>query len=169
MSKNRMIRKPAVEFTVERKELFLKTLRKIGVVNHAAELVGVTASTVYDHRKFDPVFAEEMQFAREAWIDETLIETAVQRATQGYKKPIIGGRERNEIVTYETQYSDALHLALLKAHRPEFRDKTADVVDADQKKGGVLIVTSSPVHTEHWETLYSAMADGSKVGGKPNE
>lgn len=167
----KMTRKPVVAFTNERKMNFIKIYRKIGLINRAAELVGINVSTVYDHRKFDPVFAEELEFAKQAWIEETLIETAIERATKGYKKPIVGGKDRDTIVTYETQYSDALHLALLKANRPEFREKGGAATDIDDgKKGGVLVVTANPLHTEHWETLYGDMADGSKLKEKkPNE
>lgn len=166
----KMTRKPIVEFTNERKQNFIKLYRKTGLLNRTAELVGVSISTVADHRKFDPVFAEEVEFAKQAWIEETLIQSAITRATEGYKKPIVGGKDRDTIVTYETQYSDALHLALLKANRPEFREKGGTATDIDDgKKGGVLIVTANPVHTSHWESLYGGMADGSQVKGAKDE
>lgn len=163
--KNILARKPPVEFTVERKMMFLELYRKTGLLSRSAELTGVTTNAVREHRSFDPVFDEMVEDAHQCWIDEVLVQNAIKRATVGTQKPIVGGKDRDQIVAYETQYSDALHLALLKSKRPEFKDK-GNATETEQRNGGVLIVTNSPVHIDHWETLYGDMADGSKAANK---
>lgn len=166
---NLMPRKPAVEFTIERKERFIEIYRKTGLLARTAELVGVTLGTVNEHRKFDEVFAEAVDNARECWIDEVLVQNAIKRAVEGVQEPMIGGKDRDQIVAYKTNYSDALHLALLKSKRPEFKDKGTPVDSGEAKNAGVLVVTTSPVHIDHWETLYSNMSDGSVVEEKERQ
>src|SRR5579871_5668868 len=62
----------------------------------------------------DPIRQAEMQAAR------TLEDVAVRRAHEGLRKPVWF---KGKIVGYETEYSDTLLLAVLKANNPENWEK----------------------------------------------
>lgn len=162
--------KPAVPFTLERKQEFLDFFRNHpdlgGRKNLCAEAVGVSVSTVEYHVKQDPEFAEAFEEARQAWIDENLFTPALKRARDGVEKPIIGGKFKDEIITTVREYSDSLTLALLRAHRPEFRDNSGKAAGLGSTgTGGVMIVPAAPLNMEEWQDLYGEMAKGQT--GKP--
>jgi len=158
--------KPFVEFTLERKQEFLDLFRNHpdlgGRKGLCAEAVGVAASTVQHHVKNDPEFAEAYQEAHQAWIDENLFTPALKRARDGVEKPIIGGKFKDEIICHVREYSDSLTLALLRAHRPEFRDNqaAAGIGVGGGQTGGVMIVPAAPLNMEDWQKHYGDMAKG---------
>jgi len=151
--------KPPVAFTLARKEKFLKHYRENGLLCLSGEMVGVTPATVMNHLKKDPVLAERAEDAKQAWVDETLVAAAYERAVKGKDEPVFGGRFKDEIVGYKTKYSDGLLTLLLKAARPgEYREQTEQV--AASKNAGVLVVPASPMTSSDWEEKYKEMAKG---------
>jgi len=161
-------RKPMVPFTSDRKQQFLDLFRSHpelkGCRALCAEAVGVSITTVYDHLKRDPEFAEAFEDALQAFIDENLFAPALKRARDGVERPILGGKYKDEIVTYEKVYSDAMMLAMLRAHRAEFRDKEAvgaASVNLGGSGGGVLVVPGAPTTINEWQNWYGDMAQGS--------
>lgn len=155
--------KPFVEFTLERKREFLDLFRNHpdlgGRKGLCAEAVGVSTSTVQHHAKVDQQFAEAYEEAHQAWIDENLFTPALKRARDGVEKPIIGGKFKDEIITTVREYSDSLTLALLRAHRPEFRDNQAAAgIGVGGQAGGVMIVPAAPLNMEDWQKHYGNMA-----------
>lgn len=161
--------KPSIPFTLDRKREFLDFFRNHpdlgGRKNLCAEAVGVCVSTIERHVKQDPEFGEAFEEARQAWIDENLFTPALNRARDGVKKPIIGGKFKDEIITYVREYSDSLTLALLRAHRPEFRDSSKTAGLGSTGTGGVMIIPAAPLHMEEWQELYGEVAKGQT--GKP--
>lgn len=160
-----------VEFTPERKREFLKNLRKLGQFALAAESVGVSTMTVLDHRKKDKAFADQVEEARQHWIEETLVQTAVSRAVKGVKRAVIGGKDRDRVIMFEQEYSDGLLSQLLRAHKPEF-NKGAEGGPSDGGGlgggGGVLIVPAAPHSVEDWLSKYSEAAKGTtRLGPTP--
>lgn len=70
----------------------------------------------------DPDYAERFR-ATEQKSARTLEDEAVRRAHEGLRKAV---RYKGRIVGYETEYSDTLLLALLKATNPEkFKDRSS--------------------------------------------
>lgn len=165
--------KPGVQFTIARKLAFLELFRNHDTMGGrkylCAEAVGVSMSTVSYHYQYDPEFKQQMDEAQQGWIDENLFTPAFDRATRGVKRPIVGGRERDTIVAYITEYSDSLMLAMLRAHRSEFKDKEVSGVagGGSNGTGGVMIVPASPGTTAEWETMYGEKARGTT--GLPGE
>lgn len=157
-----MTKKPPVEFTPERKQKFLEHYRKNGLQYLAAEAVGVAPETVTEHKRRDPVFKELCDAAKEAHTDE-LIASAMTRGVEGVTEPIIGGKDRNQIVAHKRVYSDRLLELLLKSRREEFRNNVQ--VDASVS-GGVLVVPgqsggtgedgkpAKPMSPEEWQEKY---------------
>lgn len=161
--------KQMVEFTPERKLKFLEHLRQTGSQVLSAEMVGVAARTVRDHMQRDKEFAEAYQQANDFYTDEFLVKPATERAVRGVKKPIIGGKDRDEIVTHVQEYSDTLMLALLRSRKTEF-NKGAGADDGaggagSGSGGGVLIVAQAPHSLEDWEKLFGEKARGTT--GRP--
>lgn len=70
----------------------------------------------------------------EAQAARTLEDEAVRRAHEGLRKPV---RYKGKIVGYETEYSDSLMLALLKANNPE---KFREHVEHSGRDGGPIDV-----------------------------
>lgn len=162
----KLARKPEVAFTAARKEQYLDYFRNHEMLGGrkymCAEAVGVSWSTVDYHVKYDPEFAQRLEEARQAWIDETILIPALDRAAKGVLKPIIGGKNKDVIVTYERVYSDSLMLAMLKAHRPEFREREQNRNGGigTSGGGGVMIVPMAPRNTDEWQELYGEKARG---------
>jgi hypothetical protein len=156
-------KKPAVEFTYERRMRFLYELRRTGLKHRAAELVGVSTSAVDTARKKEPAFDEAVRQAKDRYVDEVLVTAATKRAVEGVPKPIIGGRWRDEIITHETVYSDALLSLLLKSARPEFRESSADPSKYDLgTNAGVVVIPASPTTPQEWEEKFGAGSGAAK-------
>jgi len=77
----------------------------------------------------------------------------------GVEKPLLGGRDRDEVVATEIVYSDSLLSLLLRAARPEFRDGGGDVGKYNQDGGGVVIIPASPTSPEDWEKQHGEAAN----------
>lgn len=76
-------------FSAEKKEQFLELLRRGCSASEAAGNCGVAPSTVYDHRREDPVFAKQWEIAYEIGGD-VLEAEAVKRAVEGWDEPVFG-------------------------------------------------------------------------------
>jgi len=161
--------KPMVPFTSDRKEQYLELFRthpELGGRKYlCAEAVGVSGSTIDYHVKNDPEFAQALEDARQAWIDENLFAPALKRARDGVDRPILGGKFKDQIVASERVYSDSLMLAMLRAHRAEFRDK--DVADklGTVGNGGVMIIPAAPSTIRDWQEQFGELAKGTH--GRP--
>lgn len=156
--------KPMVPFTSERKEQYLELFRThpdLGGRKYlCAEAVGVSGSTIDYHVKNDPEFAQALEDARQAWIDEHLFSAALKRARDGVERPILGGKFKDEIITYEKVYSDSMMLAMLRAHKPEFKDKDGSGMSQSGSGGGVLIVPGAPATINDWQNQFGDLARG---------
>lgn len=153
--------KPMVPFTSDRKEQYLELFRthpELGGRKYlCAEAVGVSGSTIDYHVKNDPEFAQALEDARQAWIDEHLFSAALKRARDGVERPIIGGKFKDEIITYERVYSDSLMAMMLRAHRAEFKDAASMTASGT---GGVLIVPGAPATINDWQNQFGDLARG---------
>lgn len=157
-------RKPMVPFTSDRKQQFLDLFRSHpdlkGCRALCAEAVGVSITTLYDHLRRDPEFAEAFEDALQAFIDENMFAPALKRARDGVERPIIGGKFKDEIITYEKVYSDSMMLAMLRAHKPEFKDKDGSGMSQSGSGGGVLIVPVAPATINEWQNQFGDLARG---------
>ena len=116
-----------LKFTHKRQKRFLEALAETGNISQAVSLAGTHRSSVYAARKRDEAFAAAWDEALETATDG-LKQEARRRAVVGVDEPIVShGRlvtdEDGNAVTVK-RYSDALLIALLKAHSPKFGDRT---------------------------------------------
>ncbi|MBA3033575.1 MAG: terminase [Gammaproteobacteria bacterium] len=125
--------------TVKRYNVFLAELAIDGNVTRAANATGVDRSNAYQRRLRNPDFAKRWDDAIEAATDAIEAE-AHRRAVDGVEEPIFyKGVECGRV----TRYSDPLLIALLKRHRPEYRDSGR--VEIANAPGEVLRVEESPI------------------------
>lgn len=167
-------RKPMVSFTSERKQQYLDLFRAHpdfkGCKGLCAEAVGISMTTLYDHLKRDQEFAEAFEDALQAFIDENMFGPALKRARDGVEKPIIGGRYKDEVVATERVYSDSLMLAMLRAHRPEFKEKSDSAGGGSWGavgQSGVMVIPSAPSTAAEWQARFGDLAKGTH--GRPEQ
>lgn len=111
-----------------RQERFLARLRETGNYREAARYASPHSehgcvSSFKSFARDDASFAAEIGEALDDF-RESLIAAAVQRGRDGYKRPIF---QRQELVGYETVYSDNLLLAELRKHYPREYAQKHDV------------------------------------------
>ena len=111
------------------KEAGDKFTQKVEDTLHLVGVHGVERPILHKGRQVYARFRQaEMQAAR------TLEDEAVRRAHEGLRKPVW---YKGKIVGYETEYSDTLLLAVLKANNPDkFRDRLeqTNVLEMDPDK-----------------------------------
>jgi hypothetical protein len=158
---------PPVRFTEDVKRDYLDLYRnhpELGGMRHLCrEALGVSIGEFKTAMKEDSAFAEAFEDGRQSWIDENIFRPALQRARDGVERPIVGGKFRDEVITYERVYSDRLMELALKAHRPEFREKDPAPGTAGAAPAGVLIVPASPQTIGEWMSNFSELAKGRGV------
>jgi hypothetical protein len=89
----------------------------------AADAVCCYINDVRDYRRANPNFQDLCELALERYRSTFILE-AQRRAVEGYEVPIIGGRNRDEVVAKERRFSDRLLELFLKRGKDDsFRDK----------------------------------------------
>lgn len=105
----------------QNRQRFLACFAACGSVLKASRWARIARSMHYkwlEDPEYQAAFADASKRAVRVLHDE-----AVRRAHDGVRKPI---RYKGKIIGYDTEYSDALLLALLKAGDPEhFRDRSS--------------------------------------------
>ena len=164
-----MQRKAPVEFTPERKKLFLEKFRETGFQVISAEFAGVTSKTVQQHKDRDPEFAEEYRQALDFHTENVIERALIKRGIEGVEKPIIGGQFRDEVVAKVREYSDPCLLALARSRKTEYNKGAGEdgPGGGGGSGGGVLVVPSAPHSIMDWQALYGEKARGTT--GKPSQ
>ncbi len=103
------------------KWMFLEALTEIPNVARAARLAEVDRTTAYKARAVDPEFAEAWDHALGVSVDALEAE-AFRRAKDGTLKPVF---HMGQACGAIREYSDTLAIFLLKAHKPEYRERQA--------------------------------------------
>lgn len=105
------------------RQAYLDQLARCGLVTPSLRAAGVSRSALLNWRK-DKAFADAEDEAKEEAADALELE-ARRRAEEGVERErVIGSGDSARFIT-ETQYSDTLMLAMLKATRPEkFAERT---------------------------------------------
>lgn len=120
---------PAVRtFSERKKAAFLTALGETGSIRGASSRAGVHYSTVYDHAKTDPTFADAIQRARGEW-EQGLVEKIAAAGTVGKVVERRGG-------TTVTEPGDWRALAWLLEHSPATREQYAGVLRQKVELGG---------------------------------
>lgn len=110
----------ATKPTSKKRRAFLAHLAKHGNVSAAALASGMKRCSWYDLRAKDAEFAKQWEDAVEIATDLLILE-AKRRAYKGTRKPVFYQGVKCGAVR---EYSDSLMMFLIKAKKPEYREKT---------------------------------------------
>ena len=171
-----MPRKPAITFTPELKAKYLEHYRANGCLRaSAAEQVGVRLRCIEHHRTIDPEFRESMDEIKAQYVEQNYVTKAREYALEGVEEPIIGGKERNEIVAYKRNVSPDMLKFLIRRDDPSFREG-ADRRDEDggqpvNKEAGLtgIVLPGKSVDNDTWRERYQNAAKGLKPDGSAHE
>lgn len=102
---------------------YLAALEETGMYQYAADMVNCEVHEIQRYRHNNPDFQDLCNQAIDRYRGSFIL-AAQERAVDGYEVPVIGGRNRDQIITYERRYSDRLmELFLKRASTGEFTDK----------------------------------------------
>lgn len=171
-----MPRKPAVSFTDELKERFLELYRANGCLRaSAAEAVGVRLRTVEHHRMVDEGFREAMDEIKAVYVEQNYVTKAREYALEGVLEPIIGGKDRDEIVAHKRNVSPDMLKFLIRRDEPSYREG-ADRREEDSgqntgKESGLtgIVLPGKSVDNDTWRERYQNAAKGLKPDGSAHE
>jgi hypothetical protein len=105
--------------TIKNKACWLEAHRQTGIVTATCQATNIGRSTIYEWMHDDPDFAKAKLEAENEAI-ELLEAEARRRAFEGTEKPVYqGGRKVGKV----REYSDTLMIFILKAKKPEYRDR----------------------------------------------
>jgi len=102
------------------KRAFLAAYATCGVIKRAAKLAGIARETHYDwmnDAEYASAFAQARKQAADALEDE-----AIRRAQLGTLEPVYANGQK---IGTKRRYSDSLLALLLKARKPEYKDRIA--------------------------------------------
>lgn len=140
--------------TPEVMDAYVEHIRKTGRKHEAATVSGVSYDTLR-------MYVNKNMFNLADRVEEAMadyresIETEIhRRAIEGTAEPIIGGKDRDEIVTYVQRYSDRLLEFLAKRHIPEYRQ--TQQIDMNIR-GGVIAVPAQATTIEGWAETAAAV------------
>jgi hypothetical protein len=105
--------------TLKNKEKWLEAHRKYGIVTASCRASKTPRATVYKWLNEDPDFAKAKAEAEEEAV-ELLEGEARRRAYKGTLKPVFYKGKRCGSIR---EYSDSLMMFIIKAKKPEYRDK----------------------------------------------
>lgn len=127
------------KFTDGLKREYLRHYAVSGRHGFSAASVGLSRSLVAKTRREDPVFNAACGEAEEYFRD-LLKEEMYRRGVQGFKRQVVGGKNRNEIIEI-TDYSDRAMELLAKIHIPAMQKPQVEI------KGGVENTTVNVSNT----------------------
>lgn len=103
------------KFTIEKAEEFLEVLANTANVSRAAEAIGVSRRTCYDHRDADEEFRKAWDEAVKLGLD-ALEDEVTRRAVEGWDEPVFYQGVQCGLVR---KFSDSLLMFRLNGGRPE--------------------------------------------------
>lgn len=127
---------------------FLEAYMSHGRFGGAALAAGVSGQTIHNYLEEDPVFADAFDIAESVHRDR-IEEEFYHRAMVGDEEPIIGGRNRDEVVATVRRKSERLLEKLINHHLPKYRENKKEI-DVNFK-GGVLAIGAAMTSEEFEE------------------
>lgn len=124
-----------VTFDEAKREEFLRELANCGNIAYACRKVGAKVATLSNYRRENPEFNDHIDDAV-AHYAAIVVGAAHERAVDGYLVPIVGGRNKDEIVTYERRFSDSIMSMMLKKVDPAFNP--TQKVEVSGTPGGLV-------------------------------
>ena len=161
MSKNEIVEaggqfptRRSTKFDRDSRDRFLRNYMLTGQIYASCRAAGVSEECYRQYVR-DNIngFADEFEEAKGLFRDA--IEAEIQRrAMVGWEEPVIGGKDRDQVVTTITKYSDRLLELFAKRHIDGYREKQQ--VDLNVS-GGVMVVPERPKTNETWSEQYGAI------------
>lgn len=139
------LQKHRIKFDDDAKERFLDMFSKTSRVMMSADAAGISLQTVRDHIKNDPDFAEAYEEAKERYRDRCH-EQADKLMFEGVDQPLLGGKDKDQIITYVTKYSEGLLQMELKRVDPSYKDRS----EIEHKGGGGVLIAPAGMSPEDW-------------------
>jgi hypothetical protein len=116
--------------TRDGQDVFCHVLELTGSLQRAQDACGVRSRTsVVAALEADPEFGERVWQAQERH-KSLIYEAAHRRAVYGWDTPIIGGKNKDEIVGYERRFSDQIMIKMLGRWFPEFNVSPAKPIQS---------------------------------------
>jgi hypothetical protein len=137
-----------LKFDDAAKERYLTVLAATGFKTRAALAAGVSCQTVGTHAENDPDFAEAMQGALEQY-HARFMEHWDELVYEGTEEPIIGGKDRDEVIAHKRVYP--INLIAMEARRvePGFKERS----EVDIKGGGGVLVVPANAAPDEWAKI----------------
>jgi hypothetical protein len=148
-----------IGFDDTRKGIYLRHLSEFGRKMQAARCAGVSANCVLDHYNNDSEFAAAVEEALKDYADR--VQALAWKLMEGVKKPIVGGKFKDEIITHEIVHATNLLAMEMKKTNPEYKDRSE--VDLNQKGGGLIVVPAGVTP----EDFVREMAEVAKTAVQP--
>jgi hypothetical protein len=123
-----------LKFDDTQKSIYLNVLAKTGRKNQAAQAAGVCTTQVLRHRDNDPDFELAFQEAMGKYHDK--VHTLAYKLMDGIKEPIVGGKDKDQIVAYKLVHATNLLAMEMRRVNPEYKER-AEVEHTGG--GGVLL------------------------------
>ncbi len=154
-----------ITFDDNRKGIYLNHLRQYGRKMQACRAAGVALNTVADHIANDPDFALAREQALADYAD--IVQQLAWKLMEGVKKPIVGGKDKNEIITHEIVHATNLLAMEMKKTNPEYKDRQE--IDVNNKGGGVLVVPAGVTPEEFMKEIEAKNATKTVMPGSEDE
>lgn len=156
----RSLKRGSYKFEQDARKRFLQTYEQTGLMYKSARAAGVSEETVRLYiRDNIEGFREEFEEARGQYRDSLEMEIH-RRSVDGWDEPVIGGKDRDIVVTHVRKYSDRLLELHAKRHIPDYRDKQQ--VDLTVK-GGVIAIPAAAANADAWEAASRDLAAPAEV------
>lgn len=139
-----------IKFDDRQKLVYCEFLAETGRKTHAAMAAAVCEQTVANHLKNDPEFADMVQRALGQYRD-TILGHAYKLSVEGVDEPIVGGKDKDEVVAYKKVYATNILAMEMRKVDPSYKDRAE--VDVNMK-GGVL-VTPAQMSPDEWASKYA--------------
>lgn len=133
-----------IKFDDVQKGIYVNVLAKTGRRQQAADAAGVCYQTVMQHRENDPDFELSFQAALGTYQDT--VHKLAWKLMEGIKKPIIGGKDKDEIVAHELVHATNLLAMEMRRTNAEYKERA----EIDLKHGGSVLVAPADMSPEEW-------------------
>lgn len=142
------------KFDEDAQERFFRNYLETGLIHVSCRAAGVSEECFRQYRLNNyNGFADRFREIDGLFRDS--IEAEIRRrAIQGIDEPIIGGKDRDEVVITVKRYSDKLLEMYAKRHIPEYRERQQLDVNVS---GGVVVVPSGTGTVEDWDKEFGAL------------
>lgn len=147
--------------TSKAKEIFLRNLRKTGLVKLSANAAGYPDSRQFQiWKKDDADFAAEWELANEVVRDDVIDNEIVNRAIVGEQKAVY---YKGNIIDYETVKSDRLLELYARGNNPKYRESSVNISGEIKHRVGMAVVPLTALDMEDWERAALQVGDKQRL------